>query len=156
MVVRCGAIDASDTWRRRFVRRPRYAMPMTDAYRFVVIFMSPDGRVTHGLTDDPIRLLAMRVADGSLTAKQAATSEVYSISPATVDRGALESAVAFHRLVAVARTNPDPIRKAILSGEMAPDQLERLRAELMSRVDGDAYAAPWPFREERDVAPEET
>jgi hypothetical protein len=128
---------------------------MTDAYRFVVIFMTPDGRVTHGLTDDPIRLLATRVADGSMTAKQAATSEVYSISPAMVDRGALDSAVAFQRLVAVARTNPDPIRKAILGGEMPPEQLERLRAELMSRIDGKAYAAPWPFREDRDEAPDE-
>ena len=77
-------------------------------------------------------------------------------SPATVDKGALDSAVAFQRLVAVARTNPDPIRKAILGGEMPPDQLERLRAELMSRIDGEAYAATWPFREERDAAPAET
>lgn len=128
---------------------------MSGAYRFVVILTTPDGRVIHGLTNDPIRLLAMRVADGSMSAKQAAAAEVYAITPAAVDKAALDAAIAFHRLVAVARSNPDPIRKAILSGAMTEGQVEELRAELMSHVDGDAYASPWPFREERDEAPDE-
>jgi hypothetical protein len=128
---------------------------MSGAYRFVVIFATPDGRVTHGLTNDLTRLLAMRVADGSMSAKQAAASEVYAITPVTPDKAALDATIAFHRLVAVALSNPDPIRKAILNGEMTPDQLEVLRAELTSRLGGEQYAAPWPFREERDEGPDE-
>ena len=127
---------------------------MSDAYKFVVIFTTSDGRVTHGLTNDPIRLLAMRVAEGLMSVKQAAASAVYAISPVAINSVALEAAVRFHRLVTVAMSNPEPIRKAILRGEMVPEQLEELRAELMSRVGGEEFGPPWPFNEERYEAPD--
>lgn len=122
----------------------------------VVIFTTSDGRVSHGLTSDPVRLLAMRVADGLMSAKQAAATEVYAVTLAPLDKAALTAEIEFQRLVVVAMSNPDPIRKAVLEGRMSPEQLERLRAELTRRAfDEDVYASPWPFREERDVSPDE-
>jgi hypothetical protein len=122
-------------------------------YRYITVFSDHFGVVRHQQTDDPTRVLAIRVAEGLMTPKQAEKAEVFEVSAVQLDAKALKDAIKFQRLVELARSNPDPIRTALLAKKMSQEELRVLREELQLRCDEEAFAEPWPFREERDEEP---
>lgn len=115
--------------------------------RYIVIFPTVDGRRSHQLTDEPLRVLGMRVAEQLLTAKQVlASCEIYEIQPIAINKSDVDRHVEFQRLVVTAKQTPHTIREMILAKKLDENRLEQLRRELQ-RADPHLYHAPWPFNE---------
>lgn len=122
--------------------------------KFITLFTNEFGRETYQQTDDPARTLAIRVAEGKMTAKQAAAAVVLSTEQFKLQAAELTKAIEFQRAVEQARVNPEALREALMRKKVDEAYVEQIRAELQSQEPWNAerFALPWPFVNEREEA----
>ncbi len=118
--------------------------------KFLVLLTDLYGRPTFGLVDDPCAYLAWRVAQGLMTAKEAAATPVYTTDAHVLDRAKLDEAIAWERLIERARADPAYVIELFNKKKLTPEGLERLREVLTYRAmsSDEDWTAPWPWNKD--------
>jgi len=117
-------------------------------YRYIALFDDRFGRALHALTNDPVELLARRIAEEQMTVKVAGNARVYEVAACDVDLGRLTERAKRLSYLQLVRSNRLVVLDALAKRTMSNDDLEVLRRELQIVFPLGTWNPPWPRIEE--------
>jgi len=112
--------------------------------RYIVLFDDRFGRRSHTTSDNPVAMLARKVAEHEISPEAARSAAIYEASKVPNDARAMNAAIDHARRLHMVRDNRQVVLREIEKRKIDESGVESLRDELRSAYPLDSFDPPWP------------